>query len=98
MGGFQTVYSGFVHPDQFVTLGVFSAGLLGEPEPLEQALEKPEKISASIHYFYVTTGSKDPITGPRPRNLSLAWTSSRSHFLSNHTRIRSILWKSGALP
>lgn len=65
MGGFQTVYSGFVHPDQFVALGVFSAGLLGEPAPLAQALEKPEKISASIRYLYVTTGTKDPFTGPK---------------------------------
>jgi enterochelin esterase-like enzyme len=69
MGGFQTVYTGFVHPDQFLALGVFSAGFLGEPEPLEQALEKPEKISASVHYLYVTTGSKDPVTGPRTKEF-----------------------------
>jgi enterochelin esterase-like enzyme len=35
----------------------------------EQALEKPEKISASIHYLYVTTGSKDPVTGPRTKEF-----------------------------
>jgi len=34
MGGYQTVYTGFVHPDEFSALGIFSAGLLGEPEPL----------------------------------------------------------------
>jgi enterochelin esterase-like enzyme len=47
MGGFQTVYAGFVHPDQFSALGVFSAGLLGEPQPLEQALQTSDKISAN---------------------------------------------------
>src|SRR5580704_13316165 len=69
MGGFQTVYTGFVHQDQFSALGVFSAGLLGEPQPLERALQTPEKISASIHYLYVTTGSKDPVTGPRTKEF-----------------------------
>jgi len=69
LGGFQTVYTGFVYPDQFLALGVFRAGLLGEPQPLEQALEKPEKISASIHYLYVTTGSRDPVTGPRTKEF-----------------------------
>jgi len=29
MGGYQTVYTGFVHPDQFFALGVFSAGIAG---------------------------------------------------------------------
>ena len=65
MGGYQTVYTGFVHPDKFSALGVFSAGILGEPQPLEQALQTPEKITANIRYLYVTTGSKDPVTGPR---------------------------------
>jgi enterochelin esterase family protein len=69
MGGYQTVYTGFVHPDQFSALGVFSAGILGEPQPLEQALQTPEKISADIHYLYVTTGSKDPVTGPRTKEF-----------------------------
>jgi enterochelin esterase-like enzyme len=64
MGGFQTVYSGFIHSERFSMLGVFSAGILGEPEPLEQALQSPEKIKADISYLYVTTGSHDPITGP----------------------------------
>jgi enterochelin esterase-like enzyme len=64
MGGFQTVYSGFIHSERFSMLGVFSAGILGEPEPLEHALESPEKIKANISYLYVTTGSPDPITGP----------------------------------
>jgi enterochelin esterase-like enzyme len=69
MGGYQTVYTGFVHPDQFSALGVFSAGILGEPQPLEQALQTPEKIAADIHYLYVTTGSKDPVTGPRTKEF-----------------------------
>lgn len=69
MGGYQTVYTGFVHPDQFSALGVFSAGILGEPQPLEQALQTPEKITADIHYLYVTTGSKDPVTGPRTKEF-----------------------------
>jgi enterochelin esterase-like enzyme len=69
MGGFQTVYSGFIHPDQFSALGVFSAGILGEPEPLPQALQSPEKISANVSYLYVTTGSKDPVTGPRTKEF-----------------------------
>jgi enterochelin esterase-like enzyme len=69
MGGYQTVYSGFVHPDQFSALGIFSAGLLGLPQPLEQALETPEKITAGIRYLYVTTGSKDPVTGPRTKEF-----------------------------
>jgi enterochelin esterase-like enzyme len=69
MGGFQTVYSGFVHSDDFSALGVFSAGILGEPQLLEQALQAPEKISANISYLYVTTGSKDPATGPRTKEF-----------------------------
>ena len=69
MGGYQTVYTGFVHPDQFSALGVFSAGLLGLPDPLEHALETPEKITANIRYLYVTTGSKDPVTGPRTKEF-----------------------------
>jgi enterochelin esterase-like enzyme len=69
MGGYQTVYTGFVHPDQFSALGVFSAGILGEPQPLEQALQTPGKITADIHYLYVTTGSKDPVTGPRTKEF-----------------------------
>jgi enterochelin esterase-like enzyme len=69
MGGYQTVYTGFVHPDQFSALGVFSAGILGEPQPLEQALQTPEKITADIHYLYVTTGSKDPVTGQRTKEF-----------------------------
>jgi enterochelin esterase-like enzyme len=69
MGGFQTVYSGFVHSDSFSALGVFSAGILGEPQPLEQALQSPEKISANIAYLYVTIGSKDPITGTRTKEF-----------------------------
>lgn len=64
MGGYQTVYTGFVRPDQFSALGVFSAGLLGEPQALDQALQAPEKITKNIRYLYVTTGSKDPFTGP----------------------------------
>jgi enterochelin esterase family protein len=64
MGGFQTVYSGFIHSERFPMLGVFSAGILGEPEPLEQALQSPEKIKANLSYLYVTTGSHDPLTGP----------------------------------
>ena len=28
--------------------GVFGAGILSEPEPLEQALQSPEKIKANI--------------------------------------------------
>jgi enterochelin esterase family protein len=69
MGGFQTVYSGFVHPDQFSALGVFSAGILGEPQPLTEALQDPEKINANVSYLYVTTGSKDPVTGPRTKEF-----------------------------
>ena len=69
MGGYQTVYTGFVHPDQFSALGVFSAGLLGEPQPLEHALQTPQKIAANIRYLYVTTGSKDPVTGPRTKEF-----------------------------
>jgi enterochelin esterase-like enzyme len=69
MGGFQTVYTGFVHSDLFSALGVFSAGILGQPQPLEQALQAPEKIRANISYLYVTTGSKDPITGPRTKEF-----------------------------
>jgi enterochelin esterase-like enzyme len=69
MGGYQTVYTGFVHPDQFSALGVFSAGILGEPQPLEQALQTPERITADIRYLYVTTGSKDPVTGPRTKEF-----------------------------
>jgi enterochelin esterase-like enzyme len=69
MGGFQTVYSGFVHPDQFSALGVFSAGILGEPQSLEQALQTPDKISANVSYLYVSTGSKDPITGLRTKEF-----------------------------
>lgn len=69
MGGFQTVYSGFIHPDQFSALGVFSAGILGEPQPLTQALKAPEKINANVSYLYVTTGSKDPVTGPRTKEF-----------------------------
>jgi enterochelin esterase-like enzyme len=69
MGGYQTVYTGFVHPDQLSALGVFSAGILGEPQPLEQALQTPERITADIHYLYVTTGSKDPVTGPRTKEF-----------------------------
>jgi enterochelin esterase-like enzyme len=65
MGGYQTVYTGFVHSVQFSALGVFSAGFLGEPEPLTQALQTPEKIKDNVSYLYVTTGSKDPVTGPR---------------------------------
>lgn len=67
MGGFQTVYSGFVHSDRFSALGVFSSGFLGEPQPLAEALQAPEKISANISYLYVTTGSDDPVTGPSTR-------------------------------
>lgn len=69
MGGFQTVYSGFEHSDRFCMLGVFSAGILGEPEPLEQTLQAPEKIRANISYLYVTTGGKDPLTGPSTREF-----------------------------
>jgi enterochelin esterase-like enzyme len=69
MGGFQTVYSGFVHSERFSMLGVFSAGVLGEPEPLEQALQAPEKIRANISYLYVTTGGKDPLTGPSTKEF-----------------------------
>jgi enterochelin esterase-like enzyme len=69
MGGYQTVYTGFVHPDQFSALGVFSAGILGEPQALEQALQTPENITANIHYLYVTTGSKDAVTGPRTKEF-----------------------------
>jgi enterochelin esterase-like enzyme len=69
MGGFQTVYSGFIHPDQFSALAVFSAGILGEPEPLTLALQDPGKISANVSYLYVTTGSKDPVTGPRTKEF-----------------------------
>ena len=69
MGGYQTAYTGFVHPDQFSALGVFSAGMLGEPQPLEQALQTPDKITKNIRYLYVTTGSKDPITGPRTKEF-----------------------------
>jgi enterochelin esterase-like enzyme len=69
LGGYQTVYSGFVHPDQFSALGVFSAGILGEPQPLERALQTPDKITANIRYLYVTTGSKDPVTGPRTKEF-----------------------------
>ena len=64
MGGFQTVYSGFVHSERFSMLGVFSSGILGEPQPLEQALQAPEKIRSNISYLYITTGDKDPVTGP----------------------------------
>jgi enterochelin esterase family protein len=69
MGGFQTVYGGFVHPDSFSALGVFSAGILGEPQPLELALQSPEKISTNISNLYVTSGSKDPVTGPKTKEL-----------------------------
>jgi enterochelin esterase-like enzyme len=69
MGGFQTVYSGFIHSERFSMLGIFSAGILGEPDPLEQALQSPEKIKADISYLYVTTGSHDPITGPATKAL-----------------------------
>ena len=69
MGGYQTVYTGFVHPDQFCALGVFSAGILGQPELLEHTLQTPEKIAANIKYLYVTTGSKDPVTGPRTKEF-----------------------------
>jgi enterochelin esterase-like enzyme len=64
MGAFQTVYSGFVHSDDFSALGVFS-GVLAEPQPLEAALQGPEKIRTNISYLYVTTGSKDPVTRPK---------------------------------
>jgi enterochelin esterase-like enzyme len=60
MGGFQTVYSGFVHSERFSVLGVFSAGVLGEPLPLEQALQAPEKIRANISYLYVIPAAKAP--------------------------------------
>jgi hypothetical protein len=60
------VSSGFFHSERFSILGVFSAGILSEPEPLEQALQSPEKIKANISYLYVTTGSHDP----RPYNRS----------------------------
>src|SRR6516162_3271223 len=50
-------------------LGVFSAGILGEPQPLTQALKAPEKINANVSYLYVTTGSKDPVTGPRTKEF-----------------------------
>jgi len=69
MGGFQTVYSGFIHSERFCMLGVFSAGILGEPEPLEQALQSPAQIKANISYLYVTTGSHDPITGPKTKEF-----------------------------
>lgn len=68
MGGFQAVYSGFIHSDAFSALGVFSAGL-PLAQPMEQVLQTPEKISANISYLYVTTGSKDPITGTRTREF-----------------------------
>jgi enterochelin esterase-like enzyme len=69
MGGFQTIYSGFVHSDRFSVLGVFSAGLLDEPQPVEKALQTPEKIRADISYLYVTTGSTDPLTGPSTKEF-----------------------------
>jgi enterochelin esterase-like enzyme len=69
MGGFQTVYSGFVHSERFSMLGVFSAGILGEPQPLERALQAPEKIRANISYLYVTTGDNDPLTGPSTKEF-----------------------------
>jgi enterochelin esterase family protein len=69
MGGFQTVYSGFIHSERFSMLGVFSAGILSEPEPLERALQSPEKIKANISYLYVTTGSHDPLTGPATKTF-----------------------------
>jgi enterochelin esterase-like enzyme len=69
MGGFQTVYSGFIHSERFSVLGVFSAGILGEPEPLAQALKSPGKIKANISYLYVTIGSHDPITGPSTKEF-----------------------------
>lgn len=50
-------------------LGVFSAGMLGEPELLEQALQSPAKIKGNISYLYVTTGSHDPITGPSTKEF-----------------------------
>jgi enterochelin esterase-like enzyme len=50
-------------------LGVFSAGFLGLPDLLEQAIKTPKKSSANISYLYVTTGSKDPVTGPRTREF-----------------------------
>ena len=43
--------------------------MLGEPQPLEQALQTPDKITKNIRYLYVTTGSKDPITGPRTKEF-----------------------------
>jgi len=69
MGGFQTIYSGFIHSERFSMLGVFSAGILGAPEPLGQALQSPAKIKANISYLYVTTGSHDPITGPSTKEF-----------------------------
>jgi enterochelin esterase family protein len=69
LGGYQTVYTGFVHSDAFSALGVFSAGFLGLPDPLEEAIKTPEKINTNISYLYVTTGSKDPVTGPRTREF-----------------------------
>jgi hypothetical protein len=32
-------------------------------------LKAPEKINANISYLYVTTGSKDPVTGPRTKEF-----------------------------
>jgi enterochelin esterase-like enzyme len=69
MGGFQTVYSGFVHSERFSVLGVFSAGILGEPQPLERALQTPDTIRANISYLYVTTGDNDPLTGPSTKDF-----------------------------
>ena len=53
-------------------LGVFSAGILSEPEPLEQALQSPEKIKANISYLHVTTGSHDPYNRSRRESVCRA--------------------------
>ena len=47
----------------------FSVGILGEPSPLTQSLKAPEKINANLSNLYVTTGSKDPVTGPRTKEF-----------------------------
>jgi enterochelin esterase-like enzyme len=92
MGGFQTVYSGFVHSDRFSALDVFSSGFLGEPQPLAEALQAPEKISANISYLYVTTGSDDPVTGPSTRVFIARLDEPKN------IRMRSTPWTFGAPP
>lgn len=60
MGGYQTSFIGFNHPDQFAWLGCFSGVV-----PLDRvkaALDAPEKLNAALKLLWIAVGRDDALT------------------------------------